>query len=198
VLELALRATEDRGRARGLEPVRAIPEEDAALAARARRGDRNAFARLYERFAPSVHGVVLAAAPRDEAADLVQEVFLLALRAIARLEDPRRFGPWLLTIARNRARDALKLRRPVGELGEDLEQVADDGADADDLEARRALEAVRALPEAYRETLVLRLVEGLTGPEIAERTGLTHGSVRVNLHRGMKLLRERLARGGER
>ena len=57
--------------------------------------------------------------------------------------------------------------------------------------ARDLLEAVRALPEAYRTTLVLRLVEGLTGPEIAERTGLTHGSVRVNLHRGMKLLRER-------
>jgi RNA polymerase sigma-70 factor (ECF subfamily) len=196
VLELALRATEDRGRAREFDPVSAIAEEDAALAARASRGDRGAFARLYERFAPSVHGVVLAAAPRDESADLVQEVFLLALRAIARLEDPRRIGPWLLTIARNRARDAHKSRRPVGELGEDLEQVADDGPEADDLEARRALEAVRELPEAYRETLVLRLVEGLTGPEIAERTGLTHGSVRVNLHRGMKLLRERLARGG--
>jgi RNA polymerase sigma-70 factor (ECF subfamily) len=40
--------------------------------------------------------------------------------------------------------------------------------------------------------LILRLVEGLTGPEIAEQTGLAPGSVRVNLHRGMKLLRERL------
>jgi RNA polymerase sigma-70 factor (ECF subfamily) len=39
---------------------------------------------------------------------------------------------------------------------------------------------------------MLRLVEGMTGPEIALRTGLTEGSVRVNLHRGMKLLRERL------
>ena len=54
------------------------------------------------------------------------------------------------------------------------------------------LAAIRALPEAYRETLVLRLVEGMTGPEIAERTGLTAGSVRVNLYRGMKQLRERL------
>jgi RNA polymerase sigma-70 factor (ECF subfamily) len=55
------------------------------------------------------------------------------------------------------------------------------------------LAAVRELPEAYRETLILRLVEGLTGPEIAERTGLTPGSVRVNLHRGMQMLREKLA-----
>jgi len=44
-----------------------------------------------------------------------------------------------------------------------------------------------------RETLILRLVEGLSGPEIAERTGLTPGSVRVNLHRGMQQLRERLS-----
>jgi RNA polymerase sigma-70 factor (ECF subfamily) len=52
--------------------------------------------------------------------------------------------------------------------------------------------AIRALPEAYRETLTMRLVEGMTGPEIAERTGLTHGSVRVNLHRGMLQLRAAL------
>ena len=51
-----------------------------------------------------------------------------------------------------------------------------------------------SLPDAYRETLMLRLVEGLTGPEIAERTGLTPASVRVNLHRGMKLLRTALNR----
>ena len=60
------------------------------------------------------------------------------------------------------------------------------------LDARTALAAVRSLPEAYRETLVLRLVEGMTGPEIAERTGMTPDSVRVNLCRGMKMLREKL------
>ena len=51
---------------------------------------------------------------------------------------------------------------------------------------------IRSLPEAYRETLILRLVEGMTGPEIAARTGLTAGSVRVNLCRGMQQLREKL------
>jgi RNA polymerase sigma-70 factor (ECF subfamily) len=53
---------------------------------------------------------------------------------------------------------------------------------------------IRELPESYRETLVFRLVEGMTGPEIAARTGLTEASVRVNLCRGMKMLRERLER----
>ena len=56
----------------------------------------------------------------------------------------------------------------------------------------RVLDVIRKLPEAYRETLLMRLVEGMTGNEIAERSGLTPASVRVNLHRGMKLLREKL------
>ena len=63
-----------------------------------------------------------------------------------------------------------------------------------DANAAMILGFVRSLPEAYSETLVLRLVEGMTGPEIAARTGLTPGSVRVNLHRGMKQLREKLDR----
>src|SRR5262249_61327559 len=70
------------------------------------------------------------------------------------------------------------------------------GFQAPGAEAREALEAIRALPDAYREPLLMRLVEGMSGAEIAERTGLTPGSVRVNLHRGMQLLRERL--GGAR
>ena len=65
-------------------------------------------------------------------------------------------------------------------------------AASDDGEARAILDVIRSLPDAYRETLVLRLVEGMSGQEIADRTGLTPASVRVNLHRGMKLLRARL------
>ena len=180
-----------------LPPGRAVPaerpREEDGLAKRAVGGDRSAFARLYERFAPAVHGVLLGSAPREEASDLVQEVFLLALRSIGRLQDPASFGPWLLAIARNRARDAHKSKRSSVELPDEIESAPSEAPDDD---ADHALEVVRGLPEAYRETLILRLVEGLSGPEIAERTGLTHGSVRVNLCRGMKLLRERLARGG--
>jgi RNA polymerase sigma-70 factor (ECF subfamily) len=66
------------------------------------------------------------------------------------------------------------------------------GEQAQTREAAEILESVRSLPEAYRETLILRLVEGMTGPEIAAKTGLSHGSVRVNLNRGMQQLREKL------
>jgi hypothetical protein len=59
-------------------------------------------------------------------------------------------------------------------------------------QAQRLLQVIRSLPEAYAETLVLRLIAGLSGPQIAAWAGLTHGSVRVNLHRGMHILQERL------
>ncbi|MEO8128739.1 MAG: sigma-70 family RNA polymerase sigma factor, partial [Bryobacteraceae bacterium] len=94
---------------------------------------------------------------------------------------------WLAMIARNRATDYHRSAPALIELRDDaLTQSALRP------EAVAILDTIRQMPEAYRETLVLRLVEGMTGPEIAERTGLTPQSVRVNLHRGMKQLRERL------
>lgn len=175
---------------------------DARLVLAARGGDRRAFAELYERFAPTVHGILLATARREDVADLVQDAFLSALRSIDRLDAPERFGQWLAAIARNCARDTHRGARRPQELTETLADALPSPAPAehadDSDEAARVLRILRDLPEAYRETLVLRLVEGLDGPEIASRTGLTPGSVRVNLCRGMKLLRERLESGGRR
>ncbi len=70
-----------------------------------------------------------------------------------------------------------------------MEDMVETPSQNNELHAATILNAIRSLPDAYRETLVLRLVEGMTGPEIAALTGLTHGSVRVNLHRGMQQLR---------
>lgn len=165
------------------------PSAAARLVAAARGGDRAAFGRLYELFAPMVHGVLLARLPRSEVDDLVQEVFLQAMRRLGSLRQPESFGPWLAAIARNRARDHHRRGKDTVELPDDVA-----GAPHPEGEALAVLAAIRRLPEAYRETLVLRLVEGLTGPEIAERTGLTPGSVRVNLFRGMQQLREALGR----
>jgi RNA polymerase sigma-70 factor, ECF subfamily len=163
------------------------PPPEVALVESARAGDRAAFERLYELYAPLVHGVLLARVPYGEVSDLVQDVFLTAFRKLGALRDPARFGPWVAIIARNRAADFYRRARQTEELREELAEGARHEA-----EACEALEIIRSLPEAYRETLVLRLVEGMTGPEIAERTGLRPASVRVNLHRGMKLLRKRL------
>ena len=90
-------------------------------------------------------------------------------------------------IARNRAMDFHRQSRPTVEVSDDLGSIQNQLPEAIEM-----LNHIRALPEAYRETMILRLVEGMTGPEIALRTGLTPPSVRVNLHRGMKLLRAKL------
>lgn len=160
----------------------------------ARDGSRAAFGRLYQLYGRMVHGILLARAPYGEVDDLVQEVFLLAMRRLVALREAEAFGSWLATIARNRANDFHRDKRPVDELNAEMEIAGPATADSDatHAEAVAALAAIRNLPEAYRETLVLRLVEGMTGPEISERTGLTPASVRVNLHRGMKMLREAL------
>jgi RNA polymerase sigma-70 factor (ECF subfamily) len=93
-------------------------------------------------------------------------------------------------IARNGAVDYYRRAPATAELPDDLPgDVHPEG------QAMQVLAAIRSLPEAYRETLILRLVEGMTGPEIAERTGLTPGSVRVNLHRGLQQLRAKLGTG---
>ena len=150
-------------------------------------GDRNVFGRLYDLYAPLVHGILLARVPRAEVDDLVQDIFLHALKKLHTLRDSAAFGPWIAMIARNRAMDYHRRSRETVEVTEDLRST-----DSSVSKAKEILEMIRGLPEAYRETLVLRLVEGMTGPEIAARTGLTPASVRVNLHRGMKMLREKL------
>ncbi len=161
--------------------------EDIRLVEAAKNGDRAAFGRLYSSFSPMVYGILLSHVSRRDAEDLVHDVFLVALRQLHTLRKVAAFPGWLAMIARNRARDHHRRKRDAEELPEGIAASDDHSA-----EASAVLAAIRSLPEAYRETLVLRLVEGMTGEEIAARTGLTPASVRVNLHRGMKQLRERL------
>jgi RNA polymerase sigma-70 factor (ECF subfamily) len=178
------------------EALRGVARDLPQIVARARAGERAAFDEFHGRFARFVHSVLLAHAPPSEIDDLHQEVFMAAWRNLGSLQESERAGAWLAAIARHAAqrRRATLVVHRARELPA---QLADPKARAGGgLDGARLLTLLRELPEAYRETLALRLVEGFTGPEIAEATGLTHGSVRVNLHRGMQLLRERLREEG--
>jgi RNA polymerase sigma-70 factor, ECF subfamily len=174
--------------------------EDEVSVCAARDGDRAAFGRLYERYACMVHGVLLSKVPLDAVDDLVQDVFIRAMRRVSTLRKSDSFAAWLAAIARNVANDYHRRSVPEEQLDNDISggEIGRDRPDRNTSHVDRAsglaiLDAIRSLPEAYREPLILRFVEGMTGPEIATRTGLTHGSVRVNLHRGMQLLREKLS-----
>ena len=167
-----------------------IPEDDGLIRAAAH-GDRGAFGELYVRYARMVHGILLARVPPADAEDLVQDVFISAMKRIRELRTAAAFRGWLAAIARNRAMDYFRAARREKPLAANAEP-----SQSGTQEAFVILDLIRGLPEAYRETLILRLVEGMTGPEIAARTGLTPESVRVNLCRGMKMLRD--VSGGNR
>jgi RNA polymerase sigma-70 factor (ECF subfamily) len=172
-------------------PTSAEGTRDALLVAQAKAGDRSAMAELHTRYKRMIHAILLARVPNQQADDLAQDVFCHAIAKLHTLRTPAAFGGWLAMIARNRATDFHRRARPTSELDETLMEGKDTSAEKR-IRALEVLEAIKELPSAYREALIMRLVEGMTGPEIAERTGLTKGSVRVNLHRGMKLLKQEL------
>jgi len=164
---------------------------DADLVRAAQAGDVASFERLYAKYVPVVHAILLGRLPPADADDVAQNVFITAYTKLQSLREPAAFAGWIVRSARNAAEDH---RRKMSETVELHDAYVTHETQRDDAEAVQALDAIRALPEAYRETLMLRLVEGMTGPEISARTGLTPGSVRVNLHRGMQMLR--VALGG--
>ena len=152
-------------------------------------GDQSAWARLVEEYRGLVYSIcILFCGSTQDAEDLMQDVFVKALKQLPNLREPAAFPGWLIAIARRTATDYLRSRTSTPLPVDPLRSA---GASPDG-EAFAVLALIQSLPESYRETLVLRLVEGMTGPEIAARTGLTPDSVRVNICRGMKLLRDQL------
>jgi len=166
----------------------AVPD-NTELVNLARSGDRKAFGILYERYARAVHGILLANVETTEVGDLMQDVFLTAMQQLPKLREAAAFGGWLVSIARNRAKMHHRAARPFVALAPGI--AGSERSDAS-METADILQALRQLPERYREPLMLRLIEELNGSEIAQQTGLSHGTVRVYLHHGMRLLRDSL------
>src|SRR5258707_778057 len=135
-------------------------EEDDGLMLAAAGGDRGAFGELYVRYARMVHGILLARVPASDAEDLVQDVFMSAMRQLRGLRTAAAFRGWLGAIARNRAIDYHRESRERVALEDAPPSQAKDASQ----DAFLVRGAIRALPEAYRETLIMRLVEGMTGP----------------------------------
>jgi RNA polymerase sigma-70 factor (ECF subfamily) len=187
VIGQTMEARDESAQARSTKETPQAVSVDGALVEAVRAGDRDAFARLYDSYGRMVHGILLARVPYGEVGDLVQDVFLTALRKIDTLRDAGSFGPWIAMITRNRAMDYHRRSRETTEIEETHSQTQ-----ATQGQSVEVLNLIKLLPEAYREPMILRFVEGMTGPEIAERTGLAPASVRVNIHRGMKMLREKL------
>lgn len=151
-----------------------------------------------------VAAVILAHKPREaEVEDLLQEVAMQLVRNADLLRDPSAVKPWLRTVAANVARTAGRrqsVRRRVFAPSEaDADSMpAPPGDDAEGAggreEGRRALDAARALPEEYREPLLLRAVRGMSYRQIADVLGLPVTTVETRLVRARRMVREALER----
>jgi len=184
----------DAGRAgAGVAPPRG-GLEDAEHVARAVRGDASAHRVLYDKYRPACARVArgFAELDRDDVDDVVQEAFVRAFQNLGSLKEPARFGPWLLTIARNRALTRLARRKSAQDAADGLQretEVHEEAAEPADTTADAEIEVVRKiiadLPDGpEKETVHLFYVEGkLSAREIAERLGVGKSAVTMRLER---------------
>ena len=191
-----------------------MSEADEALVVRSRAGDRAAFEQLVRATARLVYSrQYLETRDAHRAEDLTQETYLLAWRSIGQVDDPRGFRTWLLTIARSVAADAYRrdnrkkrVRPPFSAAAhggsapgavDATENIPDPSpppdASAEREESRqRVTDALKALPEEYSLPLTLRYIAGADYDTIGRQLGLSNGSLRGLLSRGLAKLRERL------
>lgn len=172
--------------------------EDAALVARARRGDRDAFGVLVDRYADQARRVARAVLQDpDDADDATQDAFLAALVKLDQYDSARRFGPWLMRIVANAATDRRRRRKVRSAVSLDEGLVA--GGTRPDVMAERAVllgrlrDALAELPERRRVAVVLFDVEGYSHAEIAQVLGIPEGTVRSEVFHARRKLRALLA-----
>lgn len=178
-----------------------MSDSDQVLVTRSVQGDRAAFEELVRRTARLVFSrLYLETGDCHRAEDLAQETFLIAWRKIRQVTDPSGFRSWLFTIAQSVAIDSARRERRKKRAGtrqaDDRLHLMPDRAPPPDESAQQAesrqrvLAVLRSLPEEYRLPITLRYIAGADYETIGQQLGLTNGSLRGLLHRGMARLRE--------
>ena len=157
-------------------------------------GDNGALEQLFDRHAGAVHGF-LARLVRDGALaeDLLQGTFLSVVRSRDRYRPGAPVLPWLLAIAGNAARDALRHKRlnveVLAEGDAALPEPAHEPAPSDPGARKRIEAAFATLPEPQREAVLMHKVHGLSFEEIGQALGITPTAARIRAHRGYEALR---------
>ena len=168
-----------------------------AIAAR----DEAALAQLYDRYRAILFGLLMRILTnREEAEDVLQEVFLQVWRKAADFDESRgRPFTWLVTLARSRGIDRLRTlasRERIAEAGarEVSDEISDAATDAFKSEQRGLVsEALAKLPDEQKRPIMLAYFDGLTQSEIATRLGAPLGTVKTRMRTGLIRLRELLA-----
>ena len=178
------------------------PSSDEDLLVAAGRGDQSAIGQLYDRFSGQMYGLAMRITQDATLAqDVVQEAFVGIWRNAARFDATRASArTWIMSIAHNRAIDAIRRRRPAQELPDpelpppaaltspDIWGEVAGRMDADSVRA-----AVMTLSPVQREAIALAYFGGLTQQEIADRTGAPLGTVKSRVRLGLMALKDQLA-----
>jgi RNA polymerase sigma-70 factor (ECF subfamily) len=190
----------------------ATMDDDGSLVERLRDGDEEAFAQLVGRYQPRLLRLAETTVGSPAVAqEVTQDTWLAVVRGVDRFEGRSSFRTWLFHILLNRARSAARREHRAGRPDDQIEERflldghfanppepwaerAEDRVVAEQL-ARRVEELLPELPDAQREVVVLRDVNGLDPAEVATVLGISDGNQRVLLHRGRTRLRHLLALG---
>jgi RNA polymerase sigma-70 factor, ECF subfamily len=170
---------------------------DSSLVVAVRAGDEHAMAELYDRYSAIVYSVALRVlGDPGGAEDILQEVFMQLWRNPGLFDSSRgNLAPWLAVIARNRAIDALRKRRPETDIEDVVVSVETDMAgEADRAMAMGKVRSVlSAMPAAQRSALEMAYFEGLSHSEISAKTGEPLGTIKTRIRTGLLALRKAFA-----
>jgi RNA polymerase sigma-70 factor, ECF subfamily len=173
---------------------RQLVSPDLAVVTAMKSGDQSAIAELYDRYSSIVYAVALRVLGDTMAAeDVLQEVFLQLWRNPGAFDAARgNLAPWLAVIARNRAIDALRRRKPETDIEDVIVSVAPDlAANADRMRAAEKVRGVlQGMAPAQRAALEMAYFEGLSHSEIASKTGEPLGTIKTRIRAGLTALRK--------
>ena len=171
---------------------------DQELVRMAQQGSLEAFTMLYERYLPIVHKRVCCLAPESDVEDVTQEVFISLMKSLKGFQGNAQLSTWLRTLTdrriadyhRRRARGAAEELTDFNESESQLPPIKAAGPCLDDKVMLR--EAIAALPDHYREIVLLRFAEGLRFEEIARARGLSLEATKSLFRRAIAALREHI------
>jgi RNA polymerase sigma-70 factor (ECF subfamily) len=172
--------------------------ESAELAARLSGGDREALAEMYRRWSPLVHTIALRAlGTREDAEDVVQQVFVAAWRGRGTLR-PDRGSPaaWLVGITKHRVSDVMTERyrahRNLRAVASEVATAPDAAGDSDWAERLLLVHELERMGDPRATVLRMAFIEDRTHDDIAEALDLPLGTVKSHVRRGLIALRDRL------
>ena len=182
-------------------------DSDEALVEQARSGDFNAFEKLFERHRSLVYRFAYQVVnKRDDAEDIVQDVFVKAYQNLHRYRDEAKFTTWLLRITTNLSTDrirmsqrrhALEQQEAEGALAWMMNSVPDDANPVENLERERRAtllrQAIEELPDHHKQVIVMRDLQELEYTDMANLLNTTVGGAKLRVLRARRALRDKLA-----